>query len=152
MKDIFNREMFNRLYFEWLTAVYERNPEIATEGDKQVIQRLGKKMAQRIKDIVPRNSSTIDYIFEALKLSHWFQEKIEIVEKTDNYLILQTRGCSFQKHWIEKFNGVFYCATSHRAFLEAFCKEINPNSKIENLVSPIENPPDNIYCQWKISV
>ena len=108
MEEIFDRKMFNRLYFEWFSEVYKKNPEVAIEGDKQVIPRLGKKMAQRIKEKFPENTCTIDYMFEALKQSHWFQEDVELVEKKDNYLILQTKECTFQKYWIKKFSKYGY--------------------------------------------
>ncbi len=152
MAEIFDRNMFNRLYFEWFQAIYERNPEIAIECDIQVIPRLGKKMAQKIKETLPGNRLTIDYMFDALKLSHWFQEDVGVAEKGENYLVLQTKNCSFEIPWIKKFGKPLYCIHSHGAFLKEFCREINSNSKIENLISPVENPSDNIYCKWKISI
>ncbi len=152
MTEIFDRNMFNRLYFEWFQAVYERDPKIAKECDIQVIPRLGKKMAQKIKETVPGNQSTINYMLDALKLSHWFQEDVSIPAKGDNYFFLVTRNCSFQKHWVKKFDEVLYCPASHGKFLEEFCKEINSNSKIENLSAPSKNPRNGIYCTWKISI
>lgn len=152
MTEIFDRKMFNRLYFEWFKAVCERSPEIAIEADKQVIPRLGKKMAQKIKEILSGNQLTIDYLFNALKLSHWFQEDVKVSEKGKGYLILQTENCAFQEHWIKKFDEVLYCPASHSKFLEEFCEEINPNSKIENLLEPTKNPKDSVYCKWKISI
>ena len=77
---------------------------------------------------------------------------MKLVEKKEDYMVLQAEGCAFQTNWVKKFNEVLYCPTSHGKFLEEFCKEINPNSKIENLVGPKENPKDNIYCAWKISI
>ncbi len=152
MVEIFDRNMFNRLYFEWFQAVYERNPEIAIECDIQVIPRLGKKMAQKIKETLPGNQLTIDYMFDALKLSHWFQEDVKIAERGDDYLVLQTENCIFQTHWIKKFDEVLYCPASHGRFLEEFCREINPGSKVENLLGPSKNPKDKVYCKWKISI
>ncbi len=152
MIEIFDRNMFNRLYYEWFQAVYERDPETAKECDIQVIPRLGKKMAQKIKETVPGDQSTIDYLFESLKLSHWFQEDVIVADRGENYLTLQTKNCIFEAHWIKRFGKPLYCITSHGAFLKEFCREINPNSKIENLVAPVENPADGIYCKWKISI
>jgi hypothetical protein len=152
MTDIFDRNMFNRLYYEWFQAVHERDPELAKECDIQVIPRLGKKMAQKIKETLPGDKSSIEYISEALSLSHWFQEDVTIAEKGNNYVILQTKNCAFEKHWIKKFGKPLYCIPSHGAFLTEFCSEINPRAKIENLVAPVENPKDDIYCKWKISL
>lgn len=149
---IFDRDMFNRLYFEWFCAVYERDPKVAIEADKQVIPRLGKKMAQLIKKDIPGNTKTIDYLLSALKESHWFQEDVEVTEKEKNYITLQTKNCSFQKPWIEKYGDVLYCIDSHKAFLEEFCREINPRAKIENLVEPVKNPKNKVYCKWRISI
>lgn len=154
--DIFDRNMFNRLYFEWFCAVYEREPDVAIEADKQVIPRLGKKMAQKIKEQMRGDANSIEYLLDALKQSHWFQEEIEIIERTkeraENYAILQAKCCSFQIHWIEKFGEPLYCITSHGNFLKEFCREINPNSKIENLIAPEKNPKDDVYCKWRISI
>lgn len=152
MEEIFDRKMFNRLYFEWFQAVHERNREVAIEADKQVIPRLGKKMAQKIKEVLPGNHLTTDYMFDALKLSHWFQEDVGVLEKGEDYLVLYTKNCSFQEHWVNKFGDVIYCPASHGLFLEEFCKEINPKSKIENLLEPARNPKDDICCAWKISI
>ncbi|MDO8516726.1 MAG: hypothetical protein Q7S33_01245 [Nanoarchaeota archaeon] len=150
---IFDRDMFNRLYFTWFLEVYSQNKEIAIEADRQVVPRVGKKMAQLIKEQIPGDTNTSDYMFNALKESHWFQEDVELVEKNDNYLVLQAKNCIFQEHWLKNTGELLYCCTgSHGRFLEEFCKEINPISKVENLRGPTENPKDNVYCKWKISI
>jgi hypothetical protein len=151
-KEIFDRTLFNRLYYRWFSGVHKKNPELAIELDKKIIPEMGKIMAQRVKENIPGDTSTIDYLINALGKSHWYQEDVEVAEKTENYAVLQTKNCVFQMKWIEKFNEPLYCIASHRPFLEEFCKEINPKSKIEKLVEPTKNPEDDIYCKWKISI
>jgi len=147
---IFDRTLFNRLYYRWFSGIYEKDPKLAEELDKKIIPEMGRIMAQRIKETSPGDYSKIDYLVSALEKSHWFQECVEVTEKTSDYAILQTRDCCFQTSWIKKFGEPLYCITSHGNFLEEFCKEINPNSKIENLTKPTKNPEDAVYCKWKI--
>ena len=147
---IFDRKWFNKLYYKWTDAVYEKNPELAKELDKVVVGGLGKTMAFAIKEKNPKDQYSMDDLINALQESHWFQEKVEIVEKSDNQIILQTRDCSWQLAWLKKYRDIYSCVNSHNAFLEAFCKEIDHRLRVENLLVPSKNPEDGIYCKWKI--
>lgn len=147
---IFDRKWFNRLYIRWCESVYDRDPELAKELDKIVVSSLGKRMAEEIKNQIPKSQNTMDYLYNALRESHWFQENVELVEKSDNEMVLQVRDCSWQSHWMKKYQELYPCVDSHKAFLEEFCREIDPDISIENLVAPVKNPEDGVYCRWKI--
>jgi hypothetical protein len=148
---VFDRKWFNRLYIKWFDGIYSKDSELAEELDIKIISGLGKRMAREIKDIIPPNKNTMEYLLSALKESHWFQEDVQVVAKSDEEMILQSKNCTFQSYMMQKHQEPYYhCTVSHKAFLEEFCKEIDPNIKVENLISPVKNPKDKIYCKWKI--
>lgn len=146
---MFDRGWFNRLYFKWVEKVYAKDPKLAYELDKTIIPELGKKMAKEIKDKLPKKHNVMDYLFDGLKESHWFQEQVDIVGQNDNEIVLQTKECSWQVAWKKRFGELYYCVDSHKAFLEAFCKEFDSGIKVENLLGPSELK-DNVYCRWRI--
>lgn len=151
-EDIFDRKWFNRLYFCWFSNVYSKSKKIAEQVDKIVIGGLGKKMAEEIKEQFPKKSSMSDitYLYESLKRSHWFQEKVQVYKKNDKELVLQTKDCSFQKPWVKEHKETCNCVHSHKDFLESFCKEINKEYRVENLIAPKLKPKDDICCRWRI--
>jgi len=147
---VFDRKWFNRLYYKWLEDAYDKDPELAKELDTAVIGGLGRRMAREIKDQIPQTQNEMDYLLKALRESHWFQENVGVVGKSNNEMILQTRNCSFQLAWMKKHGDVYPCKVSHKTFLENFCREVDPNLKVENLSAPTKNPKDGVYCRWKI--
>ena len=147
---VFDRKWFNMLYFKMIENIYEKDPELAREVDFNVIGGLGKRMAKEIKEQSPQVPNKMDYLLNALRESHWFQENVEVIEKSDREVILQTRNCSWQLPWMKKHQEIYPCINSHKAFLEEFSKEIDPKMRVENLLEPTKNPKDGIYCKWKI--
>lgn len=151
--EVFDRDFWNRCYVTWLRELYDVNPELACELDAVVIPKLGVPMAQRIKEKLGSESQdTLGYLSAALRLTHWFQEDVEIEEIGEKALKLQTRNCSLQCCWQKKYGRVLDCPKSHKPFLENFCWEINKTAGIKLVKSPEPLPEDEVYCAWIITI
>lgn len=123
--------------------------DAATEIDKNVWAVMGKIEARHLKKFLG-NDDDLPSMMEALRLSCW---ALDIEEKEyeigKNEAIVRNTNCRVQNTRIKKGLGEFPCKKVRWEFLKAFAKEFNPEIRVECIICPPDEHPEDLWCEWK---
>jgi len=131
----------------------EFGTEAATEIDRKVWEVMGKIEARKIKKLFDIRGDDIASMIKGLRLSGWALdlEDKEIILKKD-HAILRNIRCRVQNTRLKKGLCEFGCKTVRWGFLKSFAKEFNENIKVNCIMCPPDDHPDDLWCEWHFSL
>ncbi len=130
-----------------------------TQEFNELFREFGAKESRKLKELGIVSGTDIDSIIRGLQFSHWaLFEKIKLTKLSNNAAKMGTIGCTRQKYAKKKWGTEYPCKGLNFS-LESrigFVNSINPEAKVEcNFCPPDskrQNIPDNVSCEWIISV
>lgn len=138
------------LWFLGVEAKY--GLETAIDIDISVWRRYGAIEARRVKRILDITDNGVPALAKALNLQIWAQSKgmqYDIVHPDEKSVVFNVTDCSVQRARMRDNRPLFECKPVGVALFEEFCKEINPKFKMECLLCPPDDHPDDLWCSWK---
>jgi hypothetical protein len=124
--------------------------EKAVEIDEKVWDSFGLTEGLRLKKARNITGDGISSLVEVLPHLSWFATcDYEISEVTDERLVLSITNCSPQKARIRTGRGEFSCRQVGINYFGAILSTIAPSLKVSCLLTPPEEHPDNLWCQWE---
>ncbi|MDY6835549.1 MAG: DUF6125 family protein [Chloroflexota bacterium] len=140
----------------WFLGMEERyGIEKAIETDISVWRRYGSIEARRIKRILNIKDDGVSALAKALNLQIWAQSKgmqYDIVRSAGNKVVFNVTDCSVQRARMRDNRPLFECKPVGVALFEEFAKEINPKFKMNCLVCPPDDHPDDLWCSWEFEL
>jgi hypothetical protein len=127
--------------------------EQAIEIDKKVWERLGAAMARRIKREFQITESGLPALAQALHLQTLlWPTDYEILKPAGDKLIYNTIDCKPQRARVRDSMGELPCKEVGLALYEAFAKVIDPGIKVNCLVCPPDEHPEDLWCSWEFNL
>lgn len=145
IRDIF---AVDGLYFLGIEKRFGTEPSV--EIDQEVWEGMAVIEARRLKKTMGASGENIPSFMEALRSSCWSldteDKEIEIEEKRG---VFRNRRCRVQSKRISKGLDLFPCKGVRYGWMRAFAKEFNPRIKVNCLVCPPDEHPDDLWCEWE---
>ena len=124
--------------------------EAAVDVDREVWAVMATIEARRLRRELKIEDDGIKSLFEVLKhTSWWLDNEYKKFELDDNQGVITIKECYVQKTRIKKGFGEFDYKSVRTGFLSNFVKEFNPNIEVKCNFCPLDEHPDDAWCQWK---
>jgi hypothetical protein len=149
---------FNYMWLQFEEWIKRRYPEDSENEDlRKIHEDFGSYQAKRLSKALNTSGGGIDALIELAKHSHWAVfENIELEKLTEKSFRMRTIECSSQraaKRWGLEY---YDCTLSSSLCRNGFFKETNQKVKIQRVFTPPETrpegTPENVSCEWLISV
>lgn len=116
-------------------------------------RKLGSFQAKKFKEAFKESEGSIDLLLKAFALSHWgVLEDVEIVKKSRDELVLQTRNCTWQKYKLREEGSQEDCKSTGLAWRSEFCKQIDSDIEVERVFGPPHDEEVEVWCRWRFTL
>jgi hypothetical protein len=156
LKDLFFvhiRDMWavDGLYFLGIESRF--GTESAIEIDRQVWESMGAIECKRlIKIFNVQEDRPFDKFVDLIKAASWFLDLENKDLKYDsgvNKITITNFRCRVQNTRLKKGLSEFPCKPVRFGFMESFAKTYNPNIKVNCIICPPDEHPEDLWCQWE---
>lgn len=155
------QELLYSLNYMWFLMedwIKQQCPEkLDTEEFHQLSEAFGSYEAKRLEKTIDPTAKGLDRLAAFLKHSHWCAfEDIDLTRLSERELLMQTRNCTAQKAARKWGMDCYDCSQTGLRLRRGFLRQINPEAAVQRIYTPPEprpeNLPEEISCQWKISI
>jgi hypothetical protein len=128
--------------------------EAATEIDAGVWEAMAGIEAKSLQKMfnVDENPD-LGTIMDLLRKSSWaLDQPFKTISMSSERAVLRIDRCRTQETRLSKGLREFPCKKVRYGYLEKFAKTLNPKVKVNCLVCPPDNHPEDLWCTWEFTL
>ena len=124
--------------------------EPATDIDARVWEQMAVIEARRLKKAFGITGDDIPSFMDALRHTSWSLDlEDKEIEIGDKRAVFRNIRCRVQNTRMKKGLIEFPCKRVRYGMLKAFAKEMNPKIRVNCIVCPPDEHPDDLWCEWE---
>lgn len=127
--------------------------EAAVEIDREVWERMAATEVRRLREALGVEGKGLKHFMDMLLATSWaldLEDKELYANEREGEL--RNTDCRVQRTRLSKGLDEFPCKPVRFGYLREFARAFDPNIRVECIVCPPDEHPDDLWCEWRFSL